>query len=145
MTPTLIYCAAGNKRFAETAIRYGFRYGAQLPGTTYFPVHFTDQNWRKPDRTRYIRALAEKRPALATVLDWEREEQLPEVLAWAQEAAQYASEAVIIIPKVIGGIEKLPREIGGKPVRLGYSVPTKFGATSVPQWEFRGWPVHLPG
>lgn len=39
----------------------------------------------------------------------------------------------------------LPRSIGGKPIRLGYSVPTKFSGTPVPLWEFKGWPVHLLG
>jgi GNAT superfamily N-acetyltransferase len=145
LIPTLIYCADGNKRYAEIAIRYGFQYGAQLPKTVYFRPVFTDQNWRKPDRAKYMTALAEYRPRLATVLDLEREDQLPDVLAWATEAAQYVSEAVIIIPKVFSIIQQLPREIAGKQVRLGYSVPTKFAGTEVPVWEFGGWPVHLLG
>ena len=143
--PTLIYCASGNKRLADIALEYGFRYGAQLPATIYHAPYFVDQNWRKPERKKYMAALAEHRPALATVLDWERQEQLPEVLSWAEEAAQYVSEAVIIIPKVMGGIDQLPREIGGKPVRLGYSVPTRFAGTELPLWEFSGWQVHLLG
>ena len=141
----LIYCAAGNQRLAETAIRYGFTYGAQLPATTYAPVEFVDQNWKKPVRGTYMAALAQHKPRLATVLDWERESQLDEVLSWADEAAQHVTEAVIIIPKVFNAIHRLPREIRGKQVRLGYSVPTKFGATSVPTWEFCDWPVHLLG
>lgn len=143
--PTLIYCADGNRRFAEIAIRYGFAYGAQLPNTTYFPPVFTDQNWRNPDRQRYMEAIRQHRPALATVLDWEREEQLSEVLDWAAEAAQHVSNSVIIVPKVINAVHQLPREIAGKPIRLGYSVPTKFAGTQVPIWEFFGWPVHLLG
>ena len=144
-TPRLIYCAAGNKRFSEIAIRHGFAYGAQLPNTIYYAPGFCDQNWRKPDRAKYMAALAEHRPALATVLDYEREAQLGEVLSWAHEAAQYVKEAVIIIPKAQNTLAALPREIGGKEVRLGYSVPTRFGGTEVPVWEFCGWPVHLLG
>jgi GNAT superfamily N-acetyltransferase len=82
---------------------------------------------------------------MATVLDWEREDQLPEVLRWAEAAAEYVAETIILIPKVMGGIDRLPRQIGGREVRLGYSVPTKFGATGIPAWEFAGWPVHLLG
>lgn len=145
MTPRLIYCAAGNSRFAEIAIRYGFVYGAQLPNTIYYKPEFVDQNWRKPVRDQYMKALTEHTPALATVLDLEREDQLDEVLSWASEATQYLSEAVIIIPKVFSIIPKLPREINGKQVRLGYSVPTKFAGTEVPTWEFQGWPIHLLG
>jgi hypothetical protein len=141
----LIYCAAGNPRFAQIAIGAGYKYGAQLPNTIYHAPHFVDQDWRAPDRVRYIAALAEHRPALATVLDLERDEQLPEVLEWAEDAARYVSEAVIIIPKAHGIIAHLPRTIGGREVRLGYSVPTKYGGTEVMAWEFSGWPVHLLG
>lgn len=140
----LVYCADGNRRLAQIAIDAGFLYGAQLPNTVYHPVWFADQNWKKPNRERYMTALAQHRPHLASVLDWERDNQLPEVLAWAEDAAQYC-EIVMIVPKVQGGIERLPRSIGGKPVRLGYSVPTSHGGTELPVWEFTGWPVHLLG
>lgn len=146
-SPTLIYCADGNARFAEIAINAGFLYGARLParGLPFVPW-FADQDWKRkrPDRERYMAELAKYRPTMATVLDWETEEQLKEVLGWAEDAARYV-EQVLIIPKVIGGIEQLPRFIGGKEVILAYSVPTSYGGTSVPAWEFRSWPVHLLG
>jgi len=143
-TPTLIYCAGHNRKYAEIALACGFRYGAQLPTTVYYPPFFVDQNWRNPDRTIYMAELAKWRPELATVLDWERMEQLPEVLSWAEEAARYV-ETVIVIPKVQNGVRLLPRVIGGKPVRLGYSVPTQFAGTELMLFEFFGWPVHLLG
>jgi len=144
LTPELIYCANGNRRYAEIAISAGYTYGAQLPGTVYFHPDFVDQNWKRPDRERYIAALAEHRPRMASVLDWERDDQLQEVLGWAEDAAQFV-DTVIIIPKVHGGISKLPRRIAGASVRLGYSVPTKHGGTEVMAFEFIGWPVHLLG
>lgn len=140
----LIYCANGNGLFAEIAIKAGFLYGAQLPGTIYYPIQFADQNWKSPNRTVYMDGLKQHKPHMATVLDWEREEQLSEVVSWAEEAAQWV-DVVMIIPKVFGGIGRLPRTVGGKPVRLGYSVPTKHGGTQLPIWEFAGWPVHLLG
>lgn len=142
--PTLIYCASGNRRFAEIAIAEGFQYGAKLPHTVYFPPYFADQDWKNPDRTAYMAALQEHRPHMATVLDWECPNQFAEVLDWAEEAAQYVEE-IVIIPKVQGGIPTIPRRIAGKRVVLGYSVPTKYGATPLPLWEFYGWPVHLLG
>ena len=48
-------------------------------------------------------------------------------------------------PYAFGGIARVPEQIGGKAVRLGYSVPTKFGGTEVPLWEFGQRPVHLLG
>lgn len=142
--PTLIYCANGNRQMAESAVMAGFRYGSRLPGTVYHAVYFADQNWRRPNRPAYMAALAKHRPTMATVIDWEREDQLAEVLDWADEAAQYAAQ-VLIIPKVFGGIARLPRRIGQADIVLGYSVPTQHGGTDVPTWEFSGWPVHLLG
>lgn len=140
----LIYCANGNARLADIAIRAGYHYGAQLPGMVYRPIYFADQDWKRPARAAYMAALAAHRPAMATVLDWERAEQLPEVLDWAEEAAQWVAR-VLLIPKVIGAIGRLPRTIGGRPVVLAYSVPTRFGGTACPVWEFAGWPIHLLG
>jgi hypothetical protein len=140
----LIYCAGGNPRFYQIATDAGFLYGARLPGTTYGPLFFADQEFKAPNRARYMTAVAEHRPHMATVLDWEREEHLPEVLSWAEEIAQWV-EVVVMIPKVVGGVERLPRMIGGKPVRLGYSVPTRYAGTELPVWAFADWPVHLLG
>ena len=145
MIPDLVYCADGNRRFAEIAIAHGYRYGTQLPHRgLHYPIWFADQNWKKPDRGRYIDALAEHKPHMATVLDLEQWHQLDEVLSWAEEAARYVA-VVLIIPKAFGIISELPRHIGSAEVRLGYSVPTKFGGTELPVWEFFGWPVHLLG
>lgn len=142
--PTLIYCAGGNRQFAQIAIDAGYEYGAQLPATVYHPVHFADQDWRKPCRAAYMAALAKHRPHMATVLDWEREEQLAEVLDWAEEAAQYVG-VVLVIPKVQGGVNRIPRSIAGAEVRLGYSVRSSYGASELMLSEFHGWPVHLLG
>lgn len=142
--PTLIYCAGGNPRFYEIATAVGFLYGAQLPETIYGPLYFADQNWKNPNLERYVSAVAQHHPVMASVLDWERDEQLPEVLVWAEAVAPFV-ETIMIIPKVIGGTHRIPNTIAGKPIRLGYSVPTRHGGTFVPVWEFGSRPVHLLG
>lgn len=142
--PVLIYCAGKNQRFEATAYAAGFKIGVQLPNSVYHPVYFADQDWRRPDRDAYMAALKQHRPQMATVLDLERPEQLADVLAWAEDAAALVSQ-VLIIPKYSGAVDVLPRRIGGADVVLAYSVPTQFGGTSVPLWEFVGWPVHLLG
>lgn len=142
--PELIYCAGKNQRFEAVAHAAGYRIGVQLPNTVYHPIYFADQDWKRPDRGRYMAALAQHRPHMATVLDLERPDQLSDVLSWAEEAAQYVRQ-VLIIPKYSGAVDHLPRVIGGGAVVLAYSVPTAFGGTEVPIWEFGGWPVHLLG
>jgi hypothetical protein len=142
--PTLIYCAAGNKAFAQIAIDAGFLYGAQLPNTIYHHPYFVDQDWRNPNRERYINALKIYKPHMASVLDWEHMDQLDEVLGWAEDAAPYV-DTVLVVPKVHCGGKLLPRTIGGKIVRLGYSVPTRHGGTDLFISEFSGWNIHLLG
>lgn len=144
MAPELIYCAGKNQRYEAIAHAAGFGIGVQLPNTVYHPIVFADQDWENPRRAAYMAALDRHRPRMATVLDLERDDQRGEVLSWAEEAAQYVGR-VLIIPKVAGIIETLPRRIGGADVVLGYSVPTHHGGTYVPVWEFAGWPVHLLG
>jgi len=142
----LIYCAAGNPIFARAALAAGWLYGARLPDwyDRNLPLYFADQDWRAPNRAAYMIALARVRPNMATVLDLEYPEQGAEVLSWAKEAAEYV-ERVVIVPKVSGVIDSLPRSVGGAAVVLGFSVPTSYGGTEVPVWEFQGWPVHLLG
>lgn len=149
----LIFCAAGNRYYAEIALRYGFKYGARLitPKTkAYFSPYFADQKWKDPNRTAYMAALDKYRPMIASVLDLEREDQFDEVMLWVYEALAYVQEAVIVIPKYEGAIQRIRPALDylGIPrdrIRLGYSVPTGHGATYVPIDEFQGWPVHLLG
>jgi hypothetical protein len=141
----IIYSGGGNPTFYNIAVvSHKFLYGAQLPDTIYGPLHFADQDWKNPDRERYLMELARHRPRIASVLDWERPEQLDEVLGWAEDAAQFAQE-IMIIPKVVGGISRIPSKIANRLVRLGYSVSTGYSGTPVPIWEFARWPVHLLG
>lgn len=141
----LIYCSAGNRKYSEIALKHGFAYGARLPHKVYFAPVFVDQEWKQPNRAKYMAALAQHRPYMASVLDWEQPEQREEVFSWALEASQHVTE-VIIIPKVIGSVASIPHEIGGKQVRLGYSVPTEFAGTKVPPSEFTAWGnTHLLG
>jgi hypothetical protein len=143
-TPELIYCADGNRQFAGIAVDIGWRYGARLPATVYESVWFADQNWKEPDLARYARAIEEHRPQMATVLDWEHEEQLPKVLTWAEAIAPFVAE-IVVIPKIPGRVGDVPEVIGGKPVVLGFSVPTSYGGTTCWVGEFERRPIHLLG
>lgn len=122
----IIFCAGSAKLFSDIALDEGFLLGCRSTEKVTHAPYFADQNYKKPDFDAYERFLSLYKPHLATVLDWEVREQLPEVLRWAEMASQYA-QVVIIIPKVTRGIKDLPKEVNGKPVRLGYSVPTRYG------------------
>jgi hypothetical protein len=141
----LIFCACNNKYYAEIAISEGYYYGAQLPcNVAYKQVYFADQNWKNPNKTLYITEIKKYKPEMATVIDLEFSYQKDEVISWAEEISPYVS-IIIIIPKIHNIICELPREINGKEIRLGYSVPTSHGGTEVQISEFTGWSVHLLG
>lgn len=141
----LICCTGDNYKFTNILKEFPeYKYGSQLPLTTYAKLFFADQNWKDPRRSEYMTLVAIYRPTFATVLDLEREDQYSEVMSWATEISSFI-EKIIIIPKVNGIISKLPRYINGKEVVLGYSVPTKYAGTTVPITEFQGWNVHLLG
>ena len=144
MKPTLIFCAAKNKRYVEISINAGFLYGAQLPNKVYYPPYFVDQDWKNPNLESYVEALKEYQPYMASVMDWERPEQLPEILKWAEAIVPFV-EVIMIVPKVQNSISSLKKKICGKSVRLGYSVPTIYGGTALPYSDFIGWPIHLLG
>lgn len=143
--PKLIYCAGGNRRFAEIAINAGYLYGARLPrDKPHFPIYFADQDWKNPARERYMMELRRHRPKMATVLDLQDVSKFREVLSWAEEASQFC-EMVVIIPKADGIIKRLPRRINRKEIILGFSVPTGYGRTTLLKEEFKGYMVHLLG
>lgn len=146
--PELIWCADGNFQHSTEAVAAGWSYGVRLPARGMLkdtPLAFADQNWKQPNRAQYMALLSRYRPRLATVLDWEWEEQLPEVLSWAEEAAQYTSEAVLVVPKIPGTVRAIPGRIAGVEVRLAYSVPTSHGGSPLFLSEFFGRTVHLLG
>lgn len=140
----LIFCSDGNRRLAEIAMENRFLYGAQLPNTVYFSPYFADQDWKKPDKKGYLEAIARYKPTMASVIDWESLDQAAEILTWANDIAAYVKR-ILIIPKISGVIHRIPLEIAGKEVVLGYSVPTSYGSTKVEVTEFVGRPVHLLG
>ncbi len=141
----LIFSSGGTPRFAEIALRHGWIPGARLPCTVYERPFFVDNEYRHFKRDPYVAAVQEQKPMIATLRDLESWDQLDEVIRLGDDIAPYVQQALIIIPKVSGIIKYLPREIGGVPVLLAYSVETSNGKTSVSPQEFDGWGVHLLG
>lgn len=148
MKPTLVWCADGNAEHSRIAVEAGWEYGVRLPAKGMLkdvPLFFADQDWKKPDREKYMKLLSIYKPQIATVLDLERKDQLNEVMEWAEEAASFVRRAVIVVNKVPGISRKIPLEVSGVPVWLGYSVPTSHGASGVSLIEFGRRSVHVLG
>lgn len=148
-----------NRTYVPIARSYGWYIGARLPCTLYpdhFPLYFTDQDWRKfkdlhfsDDKYQkhygsYTNAVKIHKPYMASVLDWTIDRNLDEILVWSREIAPYVSK-IQIIPKVPNEVHMIPYYINDKQVILGFSIPTKHGATPCSPEEFAGRDVHLLG
>ena len=142
--PNLIYCTHRNKRYSQIAIDNGYLFGARLPSKNHFPLYFADQDFKLPNRERYINAVRKEKPNMATVLDLDNPDKFNEVMDWAEEIAEHVQD-IIIIPKCDDVIRKIPYQIYGKRVVLGYSVPTSYGRSAIPIDCFNGREVHLLG
>lgn len=150
----VIYCASKNK-YAPIAIECGLIYGARLPAPVYQRPYFADQDFKRPKFDKYLEALAEYRPNIATIRDIMTPEQcerdgapyipLDEILRFAEKASEYIRDAIILVPKYSGVIAELPRSINGRVIRLGYSIPTGYAGTEAPELEYVGWDIHLLG
>jgi hypothetical protein len=135
----LIYCAAWGRRFASIAVKAGFAYGVCAGQTPRAPVAFLDLDYRHPD-TRALLAWAWRyRPWMAIAGDAENIEQLDRVLDIADVLSTIATE-VVVVPKQPGLVTRIPEEYV-----VGLSVPTRFGGTGAPYWEYEGRRLHLLG
>lgn len=142
----LIASTGGNRFLTAIALKHGFLYGAQLPTTVRHDVlFFADQDWKRPEKhPRYLEMVAEWCPHLATVVDIEVERDMDRAMKMAEQIIDYVDH-ILWIPKLNGCVDKLPRELKGKKCMLAYSVPTKYGGTTLPLDDFHGWDVHLLG
>jgi hypothetical protein len=143
-TPTLIFCSKSTRVFSQIASKHGWKLGSRSSTTVYYPIYFADQNWKKPNKDKYIEFVKKHKPYIATVLDWEEKDKLDTTLEWAEEISTIVDK-IIIIPKIVNGINLIPTHINNKEVVLGYSVPTRYGGTITPLWEFGNRKVHLLG
>lgn len=145
----LIYCGHRNPQLAEIAIEEGWLYGSQ-PSKVKHKVSFCDLDYKRCDNAyldRYARFVQCCHPKYATVPDLFSIDDVDNVLRFAEERIANYVEVVIVIPKVSGVLADIPQMIGRSKVILGYSTPTRYGATSVPALEFAasGRQIHLLG
>lgn len=145
LIPNLIYCDGKNKNYAQIAVESGFLYGARLPSNQLLDQQlvFSDVDWKMPDESGYLSAIMQLRPTYATVIDIEDSITYNQALLWANKISAVVDK-IIIIPK-IDIIDRLPKEMNGKEIILGYSVPSSYGKTDLPFSRFLDYRIHLLG
>jgi hypothetical protein len=103
---------------------------------------FIDIDWKNYDFQRHLAVVQGSVPFMTVARDVEDFRQLDAVLGESSQLAKYAQHVVIVpkCPRLEPDMERLvPANF-----LLGYSVPTKFGGTSIKPQSFKR-PVHLLG
>lgn len=135
-----------SKRVLDIACRYGW-----LPAARYTNlrdirhcerVGFIDVDWKNYSFSRHLAAVKATKPLMTVARDIEKLSELQRTLDQAHELKEHA-EYVIVVPKHPRLGPKVDDLIPAAFV-LGYSVPTKYGGTTIPAKAFRR-PVHLLG
>jgi hypothetical protein len=105
-------------------------------------VYFVDIDWKNYNFDRHLRAVMKVQPTMTVARDVTENEHIDDVLHEASALAVY-TETVVVVPKDPDLRRK--RRLGVPEMfRLGYSVPTRYGATEISPEHFTG-DVHLLG
>ncbi len=106
-------------------------------------VHFIDVDWKNYNFEKHLASVKTYKPKYTVAKDWEDPKELKQLLKQAERLSKYC-EHVIIVPKVERLKDKMLTLIPEN-FMLGYSVPTKYGGTTIETEYFDGRPVHLLG
>ena len=139
---------AHSKRVLDLAQNHGWRPGARYTNTrdirsaNFAGTGFLDIHWKKYDFSQHVAAAKRWRPFITVARDIECISQLDDILGEATRLQQYAAHVVLVPkdPRLHGRFDDLlPRSF-----LLGFSVPTKYGGTTLCPGNFDR-PVHLLG
>jgi hypothetical protein len=139
---------AHSKRVIDLAARHGWRPGARYTNTRdvrhtdFSGIGFLDINWKRYDFARHLAAVTLLKPFMTVARDIECVSQLDSILREAARLQAHATH-VVLVPKD----ERLHRrfeELLPPSFVLGFSVPTRYGATPLDPANYTR-PVHLLG
>lgn len=143
---SILKFVAHSKRVLNIATRYGWLTGARYTNLrdvrTFETLGFLDIDWKNYDFQRHLEAAKATNPILTVARDIEAKKELVGILDQAYELKQF-TKIVVIVPKDPALAPVLSDEIPSD-FLLGYSVPTKYGGTTIPPKNFTR-PVHLLG
>lgn len=157
LTNASVYDAARSSRAPLKFVTHSHRVQALaqkhgwLPGARYTNLRdvkrlqylgFLDIDWRAYSFRRHLDAAKKTRPFLTVARDIENQERLAQTLDEAQELLQYAQH-VVVVPKDPRLEKDLEQRIPPNYI-LGFSVPTRYGGTTIRPQAFQRR-VHLLG
>lgn len=143
---SVIKIVTHSKTVLAIAAEHGWRAGARYTNLRdvreHGPLAFLDIHWRDYQFAAHLRATKSTRPYMTVAQDVVLSRDLAMVTDQAHELALWATH-VIVVPKATGLADGLEERIPSN-FLLGYSVPTRYGGTSISVECFKR-PVHLLG
>lgn len=137
---------AHSYKVLSIATKFGWLPGARYTNLrdvrNFDQVGFIDINWKNYNFKKHLDAVKQTNPLLTVAQDIICISRLSEIIEQAEELSIYAKQ-VIVVPKDPSLANNINSLIPSK-FLLGYSVPTKYGKTSISPKYFQR-PVHLLG
>jgi len=143
---SIVKFVAHSRTVLSIALKYGWMPAARYTNLRDVrhlgSVGFLDIDWRNYSFNRHLDAVTSMRPLMTVARDITNRKELDTILHEASLLAKHTRHVVVVPkdPRLGTGLDKLiPPEFV-----LGYSVPTRYGATAIPPESFKGR-VHLLG
>jgi hypothetical protein len=139
---------AHSSRVLRMAGAFGWRPGARYTNlrdvrqVAFERVGFLDIHWKRYSFEAHLRAAEMTRPCVTVARDVENVRQLDKILKEAEALERHASR-VVVVPKDVRMSGRFDQLIPERFI-LGFSVPTRYGGTSLSADDFNR-PVHLLG
>lgn len=138
---TLFIQVAGNNTkwpalCRESGIAYGSRHDDKIRA---WPA-MIDINWKKYDWNCYLTILAQHKPLMAMVADYEAPAQKELMLKQVQDLRDLGILRIMVCPKFDGAIADIPSDC-----IVAVSVPSKYAGYIPPMQQLKGKKVHLLG
>jgi hypothetical protein len=139
---------AHSRRVVDLAIQLGWRPGARYTNTrdvrhvSFCGVGFLDIHWKRYSFQQHLAAAARLKPFMTVARDIESVANLDEILDEAN-ALRCHAQHVVLVPKDLR-LDGRFDELLPQHFMLGFSVPTRYGATALSPNNYTR-PVHLLG
>ncbi|WP_353955598.1 DUF6610 family protein [uncultured Sphingomonas sp.] len=144
----MIKFVAHGRRVISLALADGWRPGARYTNlrdvqhVAFARVGFLDIDWKNYCFDTHLAAAERSRPFVTVARDIECMSQMDKIFSEASMLQKHATR-VIVVPKDPRLADCMHRAIPNE-FLLGYSVPTRYGGTTIPPHAFE-WSVHLLG
>ncbi len=134
-----------SRRVLQIASRYGWQPAARYTNLRdvrcFDSLGLLDIEWRRYDFRHHLRSAKSSRPFITVARDILHVSEVTTVVREARQLLKYARHVVIVpkAPELATKMQLIPKDF-----LLGFSVPTRYGATALPPEAFDR-PVHLLG